>query len=69
VEKPLAPDEKAEEIIAAISQAFGKILRGQGLSLREADAFEARIEFMFATPCHPTTCPLQSIIKALHQNS
>jgi hypothetical protein len=33
VEKTLAPDEKAEKIIATISQAFGKVLRGQGIIL------------------------------------
>jgi hypothetical protein len=37
VEKPLAPDERAEKIIATISQAFGTVLRGQGISLHEAD--------------------------------
>jgi len=41
VEKPLAPDEKAEKIIANISQAFGKVLRGQGISLHEADALDS----------------------------
>jgi hypothetical protein len=41
VEKPLAPDEKAEKIIATISQAFGKVLRGQGISLHEADALDS----------------------------
>jgi hypothetical protein len=41
VEKSLTPDEKAEKIIAAISQAFGKVLRGQGISLHEADALDS----------------------------
>ena len=41
MEKPLAPDEKAEKIIAAISQAFGTVLRGQGISLHEADALDS----------------------------
>jgi hypothetical protein len=41
MEKSLAPDEKAEKIIAAISQAFGKVLRGQGISLHEADALDS----------------------------
>ena len=41
MEKPLAPDEKAEKIIATISQTFGKVLRGQGISLHEADALDS----------------------------
>ena len=41
MQKPLAPDEKAEKIIATISRAFGKVLRGQGISLHEADALDS----------------------------
>ena len=41
MEKSPDPHEKAEKIIAAISQAFGKVLRGQGISLHEADALDS----------------------------
>ncbi len=41
MQKPLVPYEKAEKIIATISQAFGTVLRGQGISLHEADALDS----------------------------
>ena len=37
----VAPNEKAEKIIAAIYQAFGNVLRGGGVSLREGDALDS----------------------------
>lgn len=36
----ITPNEKAEKIIAAISQAFGTVLLGQGISFHEANAID-----------------------------